>query len=513
MNTATHETNGKARTRTPEAGVEIALIDPSPSQPRRTFDEAKLRELADDIKVHGVLQDVLLRPSPKKLGRYELVFGERRFRASKLAGLSTIPAKVRELTDAQVLEIQIVENAKRADIHPLEEADAYEALHKKHGYAVEEIAAKVAKSTASIYARLKLCALVPEARKAFVEGKIDAAKALLIARIPHEDLQRKALAEIARPVGFSDELPSLREAQKIVREKFMLRLANAAFDRTDAKLVAGTPACSACPKRTGNQRELFSDVEDKDDLCTDPKCFKAKSDADWARRTEEAKAKGLAVLPDKKAKETFDYRGEVSYSAPFIDLGGKTWVDGKERSNRSIVAKADLPITLARDADGRVHELVDQKAFERLKKGAAQGAAAKAKPTAAEKRWQEEQEAARKQREREAKKRAAELADIVAKAERRQPNDAFWRTLALEIARSFDWDIVDVLERRELIAKEPDGAGEDLEKAFRDAVAKMKGGQARGVVVELLMNTGFRADDARAAFRALYGAKKSGAKR
>ncbi len=511
MNTVTHEMNGKGAKLAPhDSELDLALIDPSPTQPRRVFDEAALKELADDIKTHGVLQDVLVRPSPAKKGRFELVFGERRCRASKLADLKTIPAKVRNLTDAEVIEIQIVENAKRSDIHPLEEADAYGALHNKHGYSVEEIAAKVAKSTATIYARLKFCTLVDEARKAFFDGKLDAAKALLLARIPHEDLQKKALAEITKVDNWNKEAPSFREAQEIIRKKFMLRLVDAPFDRADAKLVAGAPACSACPKRTGNQRELFSDLETKDDLCTDTKCFKSKCDADWAKRTEAAKAKGVEVLDSKKAKGVFGYGGDVSYNSPFVDLNAKTYVGGKERTNRALLGKADVAITLARDPDGKPRELVDRKQFEKLTKETT--STKSSKPSAAEKRWVEQQDADRKARERAAKKREADIIAILTKAEKRQPNDAFWRLLALEIARAFDWDVVDVLERRELIGD--DGAGDqDLEKTLRTAVAKMSGRQARALAVELLINTGYRADDSIAAFRALYGVGKKGGRK
>ncbi len=118
--------------------IPLEQIVESPTNQRRTFRD--LDELADTIRAHGVLQAVLVRP----LGAdFELVFGARRFRAAKLAGLSHIPATVRELSDAAALELQLIENSKRDDVHPLEEADGYRELHERHHVPIEEIAAKL----------------------------------------------------------------------------------------------------------------------------------------------------------------------------------------------------------------------------------------------------------------------------------------------------------------------------------------------------------------------------------
>ena len=109
--------------------IPLDRIRESSSNPRRGFDEAKLKELAENIKMHGVLQAVLVRPAPDGIDRtYELVAGARRFRASKLAGKGTIPATVRDLTDAECREIQLIENLQRADIHELDEGIGYRSL-------------------------------------------------------------------------------------------------------------------------------------------------------------------------------------------------------------------------------------------------------------------------------------------------------------------------------------------------------------------------------------------------
>jgi len=133
--------------------IPLEKIRESKTNPRRFFDEAKLAELADNIRQHGVLQPILLRPLPEgEAGTYELVAGTRRYRASKLAKRDSIPATVRELTDAQALELQVIENVQRVDVHPLDEAQGYAALIELQPdtYTVETIASRVGRSPAYV---------------------------------------------------------------------------------------------------------------------------------------------------------------------------------------------------------------------------------------------------------------------------------------------------------------------------------------------------------------------------
>src|SRR5438552_12570489 len=143
--------------------IPLAKIRESRTNPRRFFDEVKLAELADNIKQHGVLHPILLRPLPKgEAGTYELVAGARRYRASKLAKRESIPATVRELTDAQALELQVSENVQRVDVHPLDEAQGYAALVQlqPNTYTVESIAGRVGRSPAYVSGRLRLIQLI-----------------------------------------------------------------------------------------------------------------------------------------------------------------------------------------------------------------------------------------------------------------------------------------------------------------------------------------------------------------
>ena len=137
--------------------IPLAKIRESKTNPRKQWDESKLTELAEDIRQHGVLQPILVRPQPDaEAVTYELVAGARRYRASKIAKRESIPATVRELTDAQALELQVIENVQRVDVHPLDEAQGYAALIQlqPNTYTVESIATRVSRSPACVSGRL-----------------------------------------------------------------------------------------------------------------------------------------------------------------------------------------------------------------------------------------------------------------------------------------------------------------------------------------------------------------------
>src|ERR1700675_3451392 len=150
--------------------IPLNRIQESKTNPRRTFDETKLAELADNIRQHGVLQPVLVRPLPGgEDGFFELVAGARRYRASQIAKRETIPATIRELTDTQCLELQLIENLQRVDVHELDEARGYAALMhlQPETYTVETLAEKIGRSEKYVYARLRLTHLVDEVQQAF----------------------------------------------------------------------------------------------------------------------------------------------------------------------------------------------------------------------------------------------------------------------------------------------------------------------------------------------------------
>jgi len=268
--------------------VPLVKIRESKTNPRRYFDEAKLTELADNIKQHGVLQPILLRPLPEgEVGTYELVAGTRRYRASKLAKRESIPATVRELTDAQALELQVIENVQRVDVHPLDEAQGYAALVELQPdtYTVEGIASRVGRSPAYVSGRLRLIQLIAEAKQAFYEEKLTVAHAFEIARLQPND-QRRALQECfpqyrnaaAILKDKKAEATTVRELRGWIEREIHLDLTNAPFDPQDETLLPKAGACARCPKRTGSNPLLFPEVRQKS-ICTDRECYRAKVEA------------------------------------------------------------------------------------------------------------------------------------------------------------------------------------------------------------------------------------------
>jgi ParB/RepB/Spo0J family partition protein len=328
--------------------VPVGSICRSSTNPRKTFDKAAMAELVESVKQHGVLQPVLLRYMGKPgdhPGQYELVAGERRWRAAKDAGLEQIPALVRELGDAEVLEIQVIENLQRADLHPLEEAEGYEQLMKLHGYGAEDLAAKVGKSKAYVYARLKLCALVPEARKAFLADKLNPSTALLVARIPVPELQKRAVQEITE--DRFDGPMAVREAARYIQDEYMLRLDEAPWPMADGQLCGAAGPCTSCPKRTGNQRELFDDVKSAD-VCTDPTCFAKKRTAWQEHLRAAAKASGRTVIAGKEAKalKPHEYSDQLK---GYVDLASTCYDDPKRRTYGELLGKAAAAAPLLED--------------------------------------------------------------------------------------------------------------------------------------------------------------------
>jgi ParB/RepB/Spo0J family partition protein len=334
----------------PDALRAIALADIKLSttggqaERRKHFDQAAIGELADSIKTVGLLAPLVARPVN---GHFELVAGERRYLAAQQAGLKAVHVTVRELTDEQVLEIQLIENLQREGLHELAEAEGYEALQRL-GHSAAEIADKVGKSKAYVYARMKLLALSKPGRTAFYEGKLSASTALLLARIPVEALQKEALAAVIKP-RWNGEGMSYREAADLIQRDYMMRLSSAGFPTEDAELVAPAGACGACPKRTGNQAELFGDIKHAD-VCTDLFCFKGKREAFAAREIKKAEQLGRTVITGKDAKKILPYGAESSVQGGYVKLTEKNWDDPKKRTNAQLLGKDFEPV-LVKDAD------------------------------------------------------------------------------------------------------------------------------------------------------------------
>ncbi len=158
--------------------VPVEQISPNPHQPRQAMNQEKLQELADSIAAHGLIQPLVV---TRTSGKYQLIAGERRWRASQLAGLTTVPVIVKETTPQQMLELALVENIQRADLNPLEEAEAYAQLMEEFGLTQEAVAERVGKSRTAVANTVRLLHLPEEARMALASGEISEghARALL----------------------------------------------------------------------------------------------------------------------------------------------------------------------------------------------------------------------------------------------------------------------------------------------------------------------------------------------
>lgn len=233
----------------------------------------------------GLIQPIIVRPIDQDL--YEVVAGARRFRAAKLAGLEDVLAHVKGLTDEQVIEVQLIENAQRQDVHPYEEAAAYRALLDlaTPQYDVPSIAARIGKSVSHVHQRLTLCNLIPEAAEMFLENRFTAGHAVLIARLPQEQ-QPEALTATFRDnyATKTKQAVPVRELAQWIREQLTLMLDEVPFDKEDSTLVPEAGSCSTCPKRTGFNEALWADF--KEDRCLDAQCYNGKLKEHIARQIQ-----------------------------------------------------------------------------------------------------------------------------------------------------------------------------------------------------------------------------------
>ena len=190
--------------------LRISEIEPNRAQPRRAFDEESLAELSDSIKAHGVLQPILVRPLLQ--GGYQIVAGERRYRAARLAGLTEIPATVRELSEEETMELALIENLQRENLSPMEEAAGYKHLMDTYSLSQEQVANAVGKSRSAVANSVRLLTLDESIRELVDDGKLSAGHARALLSIEDQKLQKSAAEEIVKK-GLS-----VREAEKLSKK-------------------------------------------------------------------------------------------------------------------------------------------------------------------------------------------------------------------------------------------------------------------------------------------------------
>lgn len=346
----------------PEGGlfshIPLRRIALSPTNPRKNFDERKIAELAESIAQHGILQPLVVRAKGDEAKIiYEIVAGERRFRAAQLLGLEMLPAVVRVLSDRDVAEIQVIENSQREDLHPLEEAEGFARILGL-GYDVDHLAEKIGKSRSYVYGRMKLAELCEDVKAAVYDGTLPASHALEIARIPDDRLQKQVFTKIMEGAEYHGQPRSFRELKRIIKTDFQLQLNSAAFDTAASIEFAGAlpHPCTICPHRSGNQSDLFDDFDDAD-VCTLPPCFHAKEEAAWQLEREKDAKKGIKVFPLAQGKKIAPW-GYVQGSS-YLDIGKP--LDGHSGPLLKTLLPKDAKIAVLRDGYGKTHKVIAKK--------------------------------------------------------------------------------------------------------------------------------------------------------
>ena len=299
---------------------------------------------------------------------------------AQIAEAATVPVSIREMTDAQVLEAQLVENLQRRDVHPMEEAQGLRALLEleEPKYSIEQIAAKTGKSAVYCAARLKLTELAPAVADVFWKDEIGVGHALLLAKLQFAE-QEQALAACYQETYGNGTKPKrillpVRHLQQWIEQNVMLILKDAPFDRKDAQLVPAAGSCVDCPKRTGHNTLLFAGVISNDaDACSDPACWSAKLDA-HVKRTVAAKpklvqittaygkpAEGSPVVPRNQYVEIRQEKPKNKYQQDAPEYKTCKYVteaivsEGAEKGElRKVCANPDCPVHHPRKQQRRV---------------------------------------------------------------------------------------------------------------------------------------------------------------
>lgn len=211
--------------------LKLSEIEPNKNQPRKYFDPQALRELADSIGLHGLVQPIVVKPLQN--GRYQIIAGERRWRASRMAGLSEVPVVIKDLNENQTLEISIIENLQREDLSPIELAMGYKALMDNYSFTQEKVAEKVGKSRSDVANTIRLLNLPEKVQNLIAGGKISKGHAKALLALDDEDM----ILEFAQKASNNDIL--VRDIEKIAKEKKNPKKENIEKERTYPDIWGG----------------------------------------------------------------------------------------------------------------------------------------------------------------------------------------------------------------------------------------------------------------------------------
>lgn len=373
-----------------EAPPAHAINSPTNPRKRRGLDIDSLTQLAGSLQAHGFVQPITVRPLPahrleetahmSPRPAYEVVAGERRWRASMLGELQVMPMLVRDLSDEAVLELQLVENIEREDLDAMEEAEGFALLRDKLGYTVDQIAERIGKGKGVSYVRktMKLLELTPESREAMYDGHLGRSTGLLVARYPAERqaavvayIKSQAITGVngIEPAPFRGLAPALHA-------RFNTDLAKAAFDINDPVLVMEAGACTSCPKRTGQAQDLFGEADRATpSSCTDETCFASKKVAHIQRIHIQAKADGMELIDGDQALKLLPspFSSYVDGYTRLTDVVDTIEVDGGEDRDvtledalRKMGRKAPKPMVLINPHTGAAIKLLPDEVAEKF---------------------------------------------------------------------------------------------------------------------------------------------------
>ena len=504
--------------------VPLAEVMPSPLNPRTTFDESKLAEMAKSVEAKGVMNPLLTRPacaSDVARGfKYEIIAGERRYRASQQVGLETVPIIVREISDADALEMMLIENLQREDLNPIEEARGIEqmlALTDEKGAPMHTellIAQKIGRSQQHVENTVRLLLIPAKFHGDVSSGKLGRTLCYLAAAIPDKKLREQAIGEIAR--GYGQGPMTTRQAKDHITRNYMTELRGSPFDQNDAGLVPMKEedgkrvlggACGDCAFNSANRAQ--GDAEGGQfKMCINPACYQLKVDGHVRAALTKAEAEGKKVITGKAAEKVISWDGDVSSVSGKVRLNAKPdgeVVAGKKTPTWGKMLKGEVQPTIevVIDKKGRVFEVVDRnEAIEAAKsngfKDLFTASASKKKGRSDD----DKKEAERLAKERREQKIQGEvtrrvMAAIVEGVERDGFGDREWAEL-LETAIGHagsdgrNW----VIQRRDIPAvnhKESYYKDRmDPEATLKKYGKELEPVQMRGFVIELLLSQGVR---------------------
>lgn len=249
----------------PNAELRLSQIVPNRDQPRKVFDDTALRELADSIAKHGLIQPILVRPMDD--GSYQIVAGERRWRASRLAGLEKVPVVIKEMSEGEAAELALIENLQREDLNPVEEAEGYKTLMDTYSMTQEQVAQRVGKSRPAVANALRLLGLTEAEKEALAKGEITSGHARALLSFPDSEFRRQAF-ELAKGGASVREIERISKQQSVGITMKKPRIKNKAYVEVEAAIseqIGRKVKISGNGKNGTLQIEFFSE-EDLFDL-------------------------------------------------------------------------------------------------------------------------------------------------------------------------------------------------------------------------------------------------------